>query len=209
MRIALVEDDPILRHSLGTLLSGERKVQVVGTFDSAEAALAWLDGGEGEPDVMVVDIDLPGMSGVEFIRALKTHHADIEAMAYTIAADRGTVLAAIKAGASGYLLKGSTPRELVEAIHAIYEGGAPMSPRIAKRVLLELRETPQGKPSPLTARETDILSNIEEGLSLKEICEHFSISLHTVHTHVKRIYEKLQACSRQEALLKARRQGIL
>lgn len=207
--MALVEDDPILRNSLGMLLAGERQVELVGSFGSAEAALAAIDEEGLEPEVMVVDIDLPGMSGVDLIRAIKIDHPDIEVMAFTISVDRDTVLAALKAGASGYLVKGSSPRELIEAIHSIHEGGAPMSPRIAKRVLLEFREKPLERPSPLTARETDILSQIEEGLSPKEIAQGLSISLHTVQTHLKRVYEKLQANSRREALHKARRQGIL
>ena len=125
----------------------------------------------------------------------------------TICTGRETVLAALRAGASGYLLKGSTPREVVEAVHSLHEGGAPMTPRIAKRLLLEFRQ--QQAASPLTAREVEILQKTEEGFSPREIAEEFVLSVHTVRTHLKRVYEKLQASSREEAVRKARRKGLL
>ena len=130
-------------------------------------------------------------------------------MAFTILEDRDTVFAAIKAGASGYLLKGSPPREVVESLHTLYQGGAPMTPRIAKKVLLEMRGEGGDETEGLSVRERDILAQIQKGMSYREIGEQFYISPHTVHSHIKRIYEKLQARGRKEALLKARRQGIL
>ena len=209
MKMVLVEDDATLRTSLSLLLSGERGIEMVGAFGSAEASLDALATGDVSPEVMVVDIDLPGMSGIELIRTVKADYPEVELMAFTISVDRNTVMSALKAGASGYLLKGSTPRELVEAVYAVHEGGAPMTPRIAKRVLLELRELPNERPSLLTAREVDILTHIGEGLTPKEVAQALCISLHTVRTHLKRAYEKLQANTRQEALQKARRHGLL
>lgn len=206
MRVALVEDDPILRKSLGLILAGEPRIEQVEEFARAEDALRALDEGL-VPDVAIVDIELPGMDGVHLTRELKSRQPDLEVMVLTISTDREIVLAALKAGASGYVLKGSTPREVVEAIHSVHEGGAPMTPRIARRLLLELRE--REEPSPLTPREVEILQRIEQGLSPREIAEAFVLSLHTVQTHLKRVYEKLQASSRDEALRKARRKGLL
>lgn len=207
MRVALVEDDSLLRGSVSVLLGGERGFEVVGAFGSAEEALAGL--AQGNPEVMLVDIDLPGMNGIELIREVKRHHPEVELMAFTILEDRDTVFAAIKAGASGYLLKGSPPREVVESLHTLYQGGAPMTPRIAKKVLLEMRGEGGDETEGLSVRERDILAQIQKGMSYREIGEQFYISPHTVHSHIKRIYEKLQARGRKEALLKARRQGIL
>lgn len=207
MRVALVEDDSLLRGSVSVLLGGERGFEVVGAFGSAEEALAGL--AQGNPEVMLVDIDLPGMNGIELIREVKRHHPEVELMAFTILEDRDTVFAAIKAGASGYLLKGSPPREVVESLHTLYQGGAPMTPRIAKKVLLEMRGEGSDETEGLSVRERDILAQIQKGMSYREIGEQFYISPHTVHSHIKRIYEKLQARGRKEALLKARRQGIL
>lgn len=207
MRVAIVEDDPLLRGSMSILLGGERNFQVVGAFGSAEEALEAV--ALQRPEVMLVDIDLPGMSGIEFIRAMKHRHPAVELMAFTILEDRETVFSAIKAGASGYLVKGSPPREVVESLHTLYQGGAPMTPRIAKKVLLEMRGEAGEAAESLTARERAILLKIQQGLSYREIATELIISPHTVHTHIKKIYEKLQARGRDEALLKARRHGFI
>lgn len=207
MRVAIVEDDPLLRGNLRLLLGGERDIDIVADYGSAEDALD--DVGRADPEIMLVDIDLPGMSGIEFIRRVKPGRRHLEIMAFTICEDRDTVFAAIKAGASGYLVKGSTPRELVESLHMLHEGGAPMSPRIAKKILLELRGEPEEEQAGLTARERSILTHLRAGLSYREIAELLGLSPNTVHTHIKKTYEKLQAKGRDEALLQARRRGLL
>lgn len=189
------------------LLGGERDFQVVGAYGSAEEALEGL--ATLLPDVMLVDIDLPGMNGIDLIREVKGRRPKVELMAFTIFEDRETVFSAIKAGASGYLVKGSPPREVVESLHTLYQGGAPMTPRIAKKVLLEMRGQCEEESESLTSRERAILLKIQQGLSYREIAADLVISPHTVHTHIKKIYEKLQAHGRDEALLKARRQGLI
>lgn len=207
MRIAIVEDDPLLRGSMSILLGGERGFEVVGAYGSGEEALEGLPG--ARPEVVLVDLDLPGISGVQLIRQVKRREPDVELMAFTILEDRETVFAAIQAGASGYLVKGSAPRDVVESLHTLYEGGAPMTPRIAKKVLLEMRGESGEEAESLTARELTILQQIQRGLSYREIGQQLFISPHTVHTHIKKVYEKLQARGREEALRKARRQGLL
>jgi len=208
MRIAIVEDDSLLKGNLSLLLQGEPGITVTGSYSSAEDALKGLE--EQVPDLMLVDIDLPGMSGIELIREVKSSHPGMEIMTFTIFEDRETVFSAIRAGASGYLIKGSTPRELVESLRILYEGGAPMSPRIARKVIRELRGEPgEGEEEALTLREKEILLRIKRGLPYKAIAEELSISPHTVHTHIKKIYEKLHAKTRGEALHRAQRQGLI
>lgn len=207
MRLIIVEDDPILLESLKLLLAGETGLTVAGAFGNAEDALRSLR--KVSPDVMLADLGLPGMSGTELIKKAKEEMPQLEIMAHTVFEDRENVFSAIKAGASGYILKGSSPREIVEAIHEINKGGAPMSPKIARKVIHEFQDESVEDPYVLSQRERDIVKCIEQGLTYKEISLRLGISSHTVHTHIKNIYEKLQAKDRGEALIKARKTGII
>ncbi len=208
MRLVIIEDDPILLESLKLLLSGEKGIIVAGAFNSAEQALRSLR--KAAPEVMLADLGLPGMSGIELIKRAKEDMPELEIMAHTVFEDRENVFSAIKAGASGYILKGSSPREIVEAIYEIHKGGAPMSPKIARKVIHEFQdENVEGQQYLLSQREKDIVKCIEQGLTYKEISLRLNISSHTVHTHIKNIYEKLQAKDRGEALIKARKTGII
>ncbi len=207
MKVMIVEDNPLLRENLRLLLSGELGITVAATAGSAEEALPAIR--KNTPDVMLVDLGLPGMSGVELIKKVKDKFPGIEIMTHTVFEDRESVFSAIKAGASGYILKGSTPRELIEALNNLHQGGAPMSPKIARKVIQEFQEETAEEQYLLSKREQEIVREIEKGLSYKEISDKFNISPHTVHTHIKKIYEKLHAKDRQEALTKARKKGII
>jgi DNA-binding NarL/FixJ family response regulator len=208
MKICIVEDNKPLLGNLRLLLEGEPGFSVTGVFASAEDALRafpW-DGAE----ILLADLDLPGRSGVELIRQVHESNPAIQVLVYTISEERDTVFAAIKAGAMGYLLKGCPPRELIEALRSLYQGGAPMSPKIARKVIGEMQNP--GKRSDtdlLSRREKDILAGIALGRSYKDLSQALNISPHTVHTHIKKIYEKLQAFSRAEALQKARNLGVI
>ena len=158
---------------------------------------------------MLTDLGLPGMSGIELIKETRRIKPNIEIMALTVFEDRESTFSSIKAGATGYLLKGTTPRELIEALYTLHQGGAPMSPKIARAVLNELRNEHTSDAYLLTPREKDILKGMETGHTYKELAEMLYISPHTVHTHIKHIYEKLQAGNRKQAFLKARKMGIL
>jgi DNA-binding NarL/FixJ family response regulator len=212
MNICIVEDHKMLLENLRLLLQGEADIHVTGAFASAEEALSAVDW--HSIHILLADIDLPGMSGVELIRCVKQAHPSVDAMAYTISEDRAVVMAAIRAGASGYLLKGSTPRVLIESVRELHQGGAPMSPKIARKLIAELRlqdEDPaSGAPRiELTQRETDVVRLVEKGLSYGEISESLHISPHTVHSHIKHIYEKVHASSRDEMLVKVRKLGVI
>jgi len=208
MRLVIVEDDPLLLENLKLLLSGESGIIVGGAFSSAEDALHALR--KAAPDVMLADLGLPGMSGIDLIKKVKEEMPDVEILAHTVFEDRENVFSAIKAGASGYILKGSSPREIVEAIHELHKGGAPMSPKIARKVIHEFQdENTTSEQYILSQREKDVVRCIEEGLTYKEISEKLKISSHTVHTHIKNIYEKLHAKDRGDALIKARKSGII
>ena len=207
MRITIVEDNPLLRENLTFLLAGERDFEVVGSHATAEEALDHLNA--ERPDLLLVDIGLPGMGGVELIRTVRQRRPEVEIMVHTVFDNRDTVFAAIKAGATGYILKGASPRELVEAIHTLMAGGAPMSRKIARSVIREFQGAPVEEEYLLTPREREILAGVEQGYTYKELGERLRLSPHTIHSHIKKIYEKLHAKSRREALVAARRKGIL
>lgn len=208
MKICIVEDNKALLENLNLLLAGEPGFSVTGTYSSAEDALNELPWNGAE--ILLADIDLPGLSGVDLIRRVRKSAPGIQALVYTISEERDTVFAAIKAGAMGYLLKGCPPRELIESLRNLYQGGAPMSPKIARRVIVEMQDS-TGAPDDelLSRREKDILTGIAMGRSYKDLGQALSISPNTIHTHIKRIYEKLQAASRADALQKARELGVI
>lgn len=207
MRIAIIEDNTILRENLVFLLEGEKDFEVCSNHGTAEEAYPKLL--QSKPDIILVDIGLPGMSGVDLIKKIKSKLPDAEIMVHTVFDARDTVFAAIKAGASGYILKGASPRELIESIENLAKGGAPMSPKIARAVIGEFQDVDQSNQFLLTPREKEILLQLEKGLTYKELAELLSISHHTIHSHIKKIYEKLHAKSRRHALSAARKKGII
>ncbi|MEQ9323707.1 MAG: response regulator transcription factor [Polyangiaceae bacterium] len=209
MRLFIVEDDPRLLSSMSMLLDGEADVDVVGTAGSAEEALDTIE--VDGCDVVLSDLGLPNMPGEELIRVLKRRRPELEIVAYTVFDDRDSVFGALKAGASGYLLKSSTPRELVEGLTLVSRGGAPMSPRIARAVVTEFHDNGGDEPThdTLTPRERQVLNAIDQGFTYKEIAADLGLSHHTVHGYVKAIYEKLHARGRREAVRHARRRGLI
>lgn len=197
----------MVRENLGILIGGESGFSVVGLYSNGEEALSAIL--NEPPELLLVDIGLPGRSGVEVIREVKSHFPDTEIMAHTIFDHREAVFSAIKAGASGYILKGARPSELIEALYDLHEGGAPMSPKIARSVIAELQDHQEDDRYLLTPRERQILLGLEVGRTYGEIAEEHHISTHTIHSHVKKIYQKLHASGRQEALSNARRKHII
>ncbi len=207
INIAIVEDEPILLENLKMLLSSEHNITIVGAFKDAEDAMANLK--KISPDIIIIDLGLPRKSGIELIREIKIKSPNIDMLVYTGHEDNEHIFSALKAGASGYIIKGGSLKTLIEDVYDLYNGGAPMSPRIAKNVIHEFQTEVKNEEYILSPREKSMIIEIEKGLSYKEIADKFNISPHTVHTHIKNIYEKLHAKTRQDALLMARKKGII
>lgn len=202
--VAIVEDNSALRSHLVEMLSHEPKLQCVGAFPDAEQALAKLPA--LNPAVVLMDIKLPGMSGVECVARLTLALPETQVIMITVYDDSDSVFESLAAGASGYLLKPVQPSRLVEAIEEVRAGGAPMSMSIARRVVQTFKKpaSAAGDDAQLWPREVEILSLLAKGLLKKEIGEQLGISYWTVQTHVGRIYKKLHVHSRAQAVAKYR-----
>ena len=208
MNICIIEDNKQLLENLCLVLAGEPGFAVTGSYPSAEDAL--LDFPWKDADVMLVDMELPGISGVELIRKIAPDLPHLQILVHTISEDSETVFGALKAGAMGYLLKGCPPSELIDSLRSINAGGAPMSPRIARKVIRDMQNPSTATDSELlTQREKDILVSLSQGKTYKEMGEALNVSPNTIHAHIKHVYAKLQAATRAEALQKARRLGVI
>ncbi|MBO9660084.1 MAG: response regulator transcription factor [Chitinophagaceae bacterium] len=202
INIALIEDEDSIRQSLLTLLYRQDELEVVDAFEDGEAALDLLK--KKPVDVLLFDINLPGISGIDVVNKLKVIHPAMQCMALTSYDDAETAFRALKAGATGYILKNTDPQKLVEAILDIHHGGSPMSSQIARLVVTEFaaNKTEKFQSDILSRRENEILALLSEGLRYKEIAAKLFISIETVRTHIRNIYEKLQVRTRAQALSK-------
>jgi DNA-binding NarL/FixJ family response regulator len=201
--VAIVEDNSGLRTTLEKFVARSPDFEIVGCCDTAEEALAKFPA--LKPNVVLMDINLPGRSGIECTRRLRDVCPDTRVLILTVYDDSENILNALKAGAHGYLLKRATPQEILEAIRDVYDGGAPMSSQIARKVVASFRETkPEQGAETLTERESEVLGFLTKGYSGKEIASRMSVSLNTVKTHLKHIYAKLHVRSRTEILLRFR-----
>ena len=202
--IAIVEDNAGLGASLRRIVERTPDCQCVGVWQSGEEALAKVPA--FKPDVVLMDIHMPGISGIEATAKLKALIPELLVIMVTVYTDHDKIFDALKAGACGYLLKCSTPEEVRQAILDVRRGGAPMSPEIARRVVQAFhRPLPkEGEAVKLSPRETELLDLLSEGLGNKEIADRMGLSVETVRDYLKRIYEKLHVRSRTEAALKYR-----
>ena len=213
IRIAIVEDDPALRKMIVSLLQADPSYAVVAELAEGKAAIAAL--AHLAVDIALVDIGLPDISGIEVIRELKARTPDCNVLVVTTFGDEKTVTAALEAGADGYLLKGTALDELKRDLHALQHGGSPLSPMIARKLLNRLQakaadETREsGGETRLTRREHEILQMIAKGFSYAETSTICGISAATVHSHLKRIYRKLEVHSKTEAVYEARRRSLI
>lgn len=200
--VAIVEDDAKVRESLVVLLNGTRDLSCIGSFPNAEGALKHLP--RHWPDVLLMDINLPGMSGIECAAQLKEQRPSLQIVMLTSYEDDEQIFDSLKAGASGYLLKRATPAEILEAVVDAQNNGAPMSSSIARTVVdyFHQQKRTQNETHDLSKRETEILSLLAKGYQYKEIAEQLSISALTVRSHLHRIYDKLHVRSRTEAVVK-------
>lgn len=202
IEIAIVEDDAGLRESLVALVRRAPGLRCVADYGTAEAALEGIPA--AQPDVVLVDINLPGMSGIELVARLKTKTPKLQVMMITMYEDCDQIFASLQAGATGYLLKRSQPAEIIQAIEQLASGGSPMSPEIARKVVSFFHKTPTQAAgvSELTKRETEILTQLAKGYLYKEIADNMGIGIETVRTHLQHVYGKLQVHSRTEAVVK-------
>jgi len=202
IQVAIVEDDEEIRANLTHRLGGSASLRLLNSYADAETALEDLP--RHKPDVVLVDINLPGMDGVECVRHLKAKLPDTQFMMLTVYEDASRLFKSLMAGASGYLLKRTTPARLLAAIREVYEGGSPMTPQIARRVVQHFQQAaaPSSEVKKLTAREKDVLDQLAQGFRYKEIVDNLGISQGTLHSYIRNIYVKLRVHSRTEAVVK-------
>ena len=207
--ILLYDDNISLRESLEKLVHFSDDLLLIGSFGHVQNVKEQVE--ELQPDVILMDIDMPGLNGIEAVRQIRRFNQKVLIIMLTVFDDNRHVLDAIVAGASGYLLKKHISDKLMNAIKEVIEGGAPMSPGIARMVIesMQQKQAAEGDKYHLTQREKDILSSLSKGNSFKMIAAELEISIDTVRTHIKRIYEKLQVHSQTEAVSKAVNERIV
>jgi DNA-binding NarL/FixJ family response regulator len=199
---SIVDDDKNLRQSIASFVNRSDGFRCVSSFGSGEAALKRLPA--EQPDVVLMDINMAGMSGIECAQRLKAVAPGIQIVMLTVYEDTGKIFKALAAGATGYLLKRLTPSKLLQAIREVHEGGSPMSGSIARKVVASL-QTPEGsgpRLAQLSPREQMILDRLAKGLTYQAIGDELGISVNTIRSHLRRVYEKLHVQSRTEAVVK-------
>ena len=209
LRVAIVEDQREVREGLAVLINGTPGFHCTGNYRTMEEALRVLE--KEPPDVLLTDIGLPLMSGTDGIRILKKLYPDLSILALTVYKDDEDIFDALCAGASGYLLKNTTPARLLECLREVVAGGAPMSPQVAQQVIRLFREIspPLKAEYRLTPQETELLKLMVDGYHYKEAAAKLNITINTVSFHVRNIYAKLQVHSKSEAVAKALRTRLI
>jgi DNA-binding NarL/FixJ family response regulator len=205
IKVAMIEDNSRYRADISALLNADEGFDCVGVYGSAEEGLRKL--GKNLPEVLLMDIHLPGATGIECAAKVKAAFPQVQILVLTVYEDTDSIFRALQAGASGYLLKRAHPDEIIDAIRAVKEGGAPMTNQIARKVVESFRARPgvvtTGTPlESLSKREEEILDFLAKGYQTKEIAAQLSVSVNTIRSHLQRIYEKLHVRSRTEAVIK-------
>ncbi|UCH11679.1 MAG: response regulator transcription factor [Fidelibacterota bacterium] len=210
LAVAIIEDNRYLRAAWKAIFDDDKRFSRVSVYGSCEEA--FQDAALGKHHVIIMDINLPGMSGIDGVRYLREHHPGILVLMATVHADREHVFDAICAGAVGYLVKAVTPEELVQAVLDAWSGGSPMSHDIARMILTSFHANRQQKQLPgmtLSEREQEILAKLAEGKTYSAIGKELSLSLDGIRHHIRHIYEKLQVHSRGEAVAKGLREKLI
>jgi DNA-binding NarL/FixJ family response regulator len=203
IKVAIVDDDEGIRSSLATLIRRAAAFQLTGDYPDAETAIKEIP--RNPPDVVLMDINMPGMKGMECVRQLKLQLPAVQFLMLTVYEDSDSLFASLKSGASGYLLKRTASARLLEAIRDVHAGGAPMTPQLARRVVQFFTKPVAAQASPvslLTAGEKEFLDQLANGYAYKEIADRMKISIDTVRSYVRTVYEKLHVHSRTEAVVK-------
>lgn len=210
IKVVIFEDNLLLRESLTQLINGTEGLSCAGAYPDCDDIIYHIS--KTEPHVVLMDIQMPGKSGVEGVKMIKEIFPEIKIIMQTVVEDEEKIFASICNGASGYLLKNTTPVRLLDAIKEVYEGGAPMTPSIAQKVLEKFRiQSPvsSNELNQLSGREKEILECLVEGMSYKMIASSCKISIDTVRHHIRNIYDKLHVNSKSEAVVKAIRGKIV
>jgi DNA-binding NarL/FixJ family response regulator len=207
IRLVIVEDDGVLRQNLEECLSAHGGFDILGAYASAEACLE--AGRLREAEILLLDMELPGMSGLQLIEHIHQNRIETRVAVFTNHDDRQLVFQAIQAGAQGYVLKGSSLNDISEKLKSLKQGEAPVSPSIAMMLLESLGPNSRSENDALSMREIELLNLLAKGMQYKEAGPQMGISEHTVHSHVKRIYGKLNVVSRGQAIRKARLLGLV
>jgi DNA-binding NarL/FixJ family response regulator len=207
IRLIIVEDQPTILQKQRRLLEGYEELSVVGSARDGAGALALIS--QARPDVVLLDLGLPDMDGIQVIQRARQLNPRIEILIYTIFDEEERVLEAVRAGASGYLLKGTPAERVVEAVKEVHAGGSVVQPRLARRLLSHFHSAQHPDAPALTPRETEILQLIAKGLSNRSAAETLGVSRATVRTHLEHIYAKLDVSNRTEAVTEAIRRGII
>jgi len=214
--IIIVEDEPEFRRRFAQIIENEPSMRLAGVAANKREAQALIE--KENFDVMLIDLGLPDGNGIELIRSVSAKKPDCDIMVVTVFGDEQHVVSSIEAGATGYILKDSTPADVISCIRLLRAGGSPVSPVVARSVLRAIRNRMGASPAarnvdpqnnPLSARETEILQLLAKGMSFNEIGEILGISPHTVTAHIKKIYRKLAVHSRGEAVYEATQMGLL
>jgi DNA-binding NarL/FixJ family response regulator len=202
IKLAIVEDNNTLRNSLESLFNRTEGMRCITSLNNLLNVVSEI--GKSVPDIVLMDIGLPNISGIEGVRTVKTHFPSILVMMFTVFDDDEKIFDAIRAGASGYLLKKTPPEEIIQAIRDLYQGGAPMTASIARRVIQSFQAAPSTivEDFRLTVRENEILYSLVDGLSYKKIADKYCVSISTIRTHICNIYNKLHVNSKAEAVAK-------
>jgi len=203
IKVAIFEDNDELREGLYYLVNGTSGYECVGAYPNCDRLTENLH--NNPPDVVLMDIGMPGMSGIEGVKLLTTHYPKVKVIMQTVLEDDQKIFDSILAGASGYLLKKTPPAKILEAISEVHQGGAPMTSKIARRVLTMFHQpgSPHSTQYDLSDREREILNGLVKGMSYKMIADQHFISIDTVRSHIKNIYDKLHVHSKGEAIAKA------
>jgi DNA-binding NarL/FixJ family response regulator len=209
IRVTIVEDDEALREGLGFLIGGTPGFTCARTYGSVEDALARL--GDDPPDVMLLDINLPGMPGSEGVKLFRQRHERMQVLMLSVYAEQGKVFESICNGACGYLLKTTPPEKVLDAIREVHAGGSPMSPEIARQVVTLFQRTgvPAAADERLTAQELRHVRLLADGYSYQSAAKELGVSVNTVRNYIRSIYDKLHVHSKSEAVSKAIRSGLI
>lgn len=209
IRVAIFDDNKSFLDGMKILLMDSEQFLLSGMYNNAINVISKI--AKSKPDVVIMDIKMPEVSGIQAVKEIKEQFPSVQILMQTVFEDDNNVFAAICAGASGYLLKGTPPDKMLAAIQEVYEGGSPMSPQIARKVLslFQNKYCFETEFYSLTDREKDILRCLVDGQSYKMIADSLKISYHTVNAHIRKIYDKLHVNSSQEAISKALRQKLV